>query len=335
MSRSVYYARLGLFVLVGTFVVFATVIYVGSVRLFASELTVLMHFRESVNGLSVGSPVKFKGVTVGSVSQILVAHDRDHGVDRSSVPVFAKISMERVRHDVNNGPGIDFNDGERFRTLVDNGLRARLEMQSFITGQLYVELDYFADPGAPYALLQYGDEFAELPTTPSTMAELGASASSLMASLASIDIKGLNDSTRRLLSLLEEKLSVMETEKWNEAILRVSTNLEAATRDLEIRPLLTEIRTTNRSLQELVMKVDQAVEPAVKDYHETMVEARDALASIEGSFSRLDRILASNEFIGSEVEGSLLEVREAARALREFLEFLERNPRALLTGRER
>ncbi len=334
MNRKIYYTRLGLFVLIGTFLVSATVIYVGSVRLFAREMVLLMYFGESVNGLSVGSPVKFKGVTIGSVSEIQVAYDLNQDIEQSFVPVFAKINLDRTHRDFGRGGSAAVPVESNLPALIENGLRARLEMQSFITGQLYVEFDYFAPPGAEYRLLQHGSSFQELPTVPSTLAELGASASSIMASVASIDIKGTNDGAKRLINTLEEKLAVMETAKWNTAILDLTASMQTRADELEIRPLIEEMRATNMGLQALVAKVDEAVDPALQEYQETLVDARNTLSTIDRTFARIDQTVAHNAGLGMEMESSLIELREAARAMREFLEFLERNPRALLTGRE-
>lgn len=333
MSQSARHARIGLFVLVGFFLVFATAIYVGSVKLFAQEITVLFYFDESVNGLTVGAPVKFKGVTIGKVSDILIAYDQDRNVEESFIPVFATIDQSRIHRELGVDPSIDFSDNDTFDAQIVEGLRAKLEMVSFITGQLYVELDYFAQPGDDIRIVQRQLTYKEVPTVPSTMAEFGSSASSIMAKLASLDVKGINDSLREALRTLNTKLSAMETEKWNTAVLEVSGDLKTLLRELDLDGLTSEIRQTNDTLRALVEKVDGAVDPALDDYHSVMGDARDTLHRIDQTFVRLDRVVADNSEVGSDLHGTLLEVREAARAMRELLEYLERNPRALLTGR--
>lgn len=334
MSQSARHARIGFFVLLGAFLIFATAIYVGSVRLFANEVEVLFFFDESVNGLTKGSPVKFKGVTIGTVTDILITYDQAEDLEKSYIPVFAKIDMTRVHRDLGVDQSVDFHDTKTFDAQIVQGLRAKLEMISFITGQLYVELDYFAPQGADdIRIVQRELTYLEVPTVPSTMAEFGSSASSIMGKLASLDIKGLNDSLRQALGTLNARLEAMETEKWNTAVLKVADDLETLIAQVDLDGLLTEVRATNASLQALVAKVDGAVDPALASYHDLVGDARHTLGGIEEAFARLESLLGNNADVGADIDSTLLEVREAARAMRELLEFLERNPRSLLTGR--
>jgi paraquat-inducible protein B len=333
MSQSARHARIGFFVLFGFFLIFATAIYVGSIRLFANEIRVLFYFDESVNGLSVGSPVKFKGVTIGTVSDILLAYDQDRSTEASFIPVFAKIDLGRLHRNLGLDPTIDFQDDDVFDAQVVEGLRAKLEMISFITGQLYVELDYFAPPGSEFRVVQRELNFREIPTVPSTMAEFGSSASSIMAKLASLDIKGINDALREALGTLNTKLVAMETDKWNSAVLGLTEDFGRIARDLDLAPLLEELSATNAALNSLVTRLDGAIEPAVEGYDAVVTDSRQALAQIDLAFRRVDELVAANSGFGRDLELTLREVREAARSLRELLEFLERNPRALLSGR--
>lgn len=336
MSQSARHARIGLFVLTGFFLILASAIYVGSVRLLAKEATVLFYFGESVNGLTKGSPVKFKGVTIGEVSDIQVSYGQHDSAEVAYIPVFARINLDRLHKDLGVNPAIDFGNIEVFDEEIAKGLRAKLEMISFITGQLYVELDYFARPEDFKSIRPIQSEviYKEIPTVPSTMTEFGSSASSIMAKLASLDIKGLNDALREALKTLNDKLSAMETEKWNVAILDVTENLKGATQELDFKGTLTALEETSASLKSLVAKLDGAVDPALEEYQGVMTSARNTLQRIDQAFARLDKVVADNAEVGNDLDMTFLEVREAARALRELLEYLERNPSSIITGRE-
>ncbi|MFP4541415.1 MAG: MlaD family protein [Opitutales bacterium] len=334
MSQAAHHARIGIFVLVGLFLVAATTIYVGSVRLFGNEATVLFYFSESVNGLSVGSPVKFKGVPIGEVSRILISYDQDASMEEAFIPVFAKIDQSRIRSDLGVDPALDFQDQDQFDAQLLGGLRAKLEMESFITGQLYVEMDYFARPGDELRIVQQHLQYLEIPTVPSTMAELGSSASSIMAKLASLDVNGLSDTIRETVTTLNEKISALDTAAWNTSVIGLTEELREISASFDAAPLIAELRDTNRTLQSLAEKVEGSIDPALESYQAVITEARGTLAAAQTTFRHLDGILEDNGDLGDRLDDTLLEAREAARALRELLEFIERNPRALLSGRE-
>jgi paraquat-inducible protein B len=343
MSKQVRHARIGAFVLSGIFLVLASAIYVGSVRLFTKETTILFYFGESVNGLTKGSPVKYKGVTIGEVSDILLSFNQDESIEDPLIPVFARINIKRLHQDLGLDSAFNLESQEVFDAAIVDGMRAKLEMVSFITGQLYVEIDYFAPPGDfdSIRMIQREARYKEVPTVPSTMAEFGSSASSIMAKLASLDIKGLNDSLRSALATLQTsletvnaKISHLETEQWNSAVMEVADNLKGATEGLNLSATVEALEETNTSLQTLVAKVDGAIDPALEGYTAVIEDARKSLRGVDRTFNRLDQVIAKNTDMGAGLDDTLLEVREAARALRELLEFLEMNPRSLLTGRE-
>lgn len=132
-------------------------------KLFANKGgEVVMFFDESIKGLSVGSPVVFKGVKVGEVSKIeIVANTKDMSF---SIPVYARMQKSAL-----DNVGGDKNGKEVLQDLITKGLRARLVSQSYVTGQLMIDFEML--PDAP--IVYHGSEkILEIPTTPSTMSEL-------------------------------------------------------------------------------------------------------------------------------------------------------------------
>ena len=165
---------------IGGFVVGAVALAVvgvavfGSGRLFRHTKTFVMYFDSDVNGLNVGAPVKFKGVPIGAVKDVLL---RAPGAtttqswavtERPLIPVLVDIDLDRIRE---RGGAARVEERAAMKEMIDAGLRAQLAMESFVTGLLYVKLDRFAgtpvrlvaDPGVPYE---------ELPTIPTPLEEL-------------------------------------------------------------------------------------------------------------------------------------------------------------------
>jgi paraquat-inducible protein B len=109
-----------------------------------------------VKGLSAGSPVIFRGVKIGNVNEINLLYDpKTEGV---YILVIIEVELSRVK-------GVPEPIGyPNYKELIKNGLRARLEMQSFVTGQLMVSFDFYENK--PARLLGILEQYPELPTLP-------------------------------------------------------------------------------------------------------------------------------------------------------------------------
>jgi paraquat-inducible protein B len=153
--------------IIGTFVMGAALLFIfglvvfGSGRLFRKTKKFALFFEGSIRGLTVGAPVYFKGVHVGSVEEIrLVYSEKNNSV---YIPVIIEINPNLII-----GIG-SLPHQKSFSALIEMGLRARLELQSFVTGQLAVGLDFFPDkPGRLLCLIK---DCPEIPTIPATIAE--------------------------------------------------------------------------------------------------------------------------------------------------------------------
>ncbi len=156
---------IGTFLFVGMLVFLAIVGALLQNKLFAHPGSeVVMFFEESINGLSVGSPVVLKGVKIGEVSRInIIANPETMGF---SIPVYARMQKKGIRA-MNQKNG-----REVLHLLVQKGLRARLVSQSYVTGQVMIELEML--PDTP---IKYHDEqdVLEIPTALSPMGELSRS----------------------------------------------------------------------------------------------------------------------------------------------------------------
>ncbi|HEX2940644.1 MAG TPA: MlaD family protein, partial [Rhodopila sp.] len=108
----------------------------GQLRLFSTTSRVVAFFDESVAGLDVGAPVTFQGVRIGSVESISVELSTKNMIAR--VPVVLQLDPQKI---IWQGHSLTRNE-EDYRRLLDAGLRAKLAQQSFVTGQLRVDLDF-------------------------------------------------------------------------------------------------------------------------------------------------------------------------------------------------
>src|SRR5262249_10264158 len=163
----------------------------GSGTLFSRTAQFGMVFGGPVNGLSVGAPVKFRGVQVGSVTQIKLSLP-GMTLPELRIPVFIEIDQDLVSK---LGGMINPAEPTSFAALIDEGLRAQLQLESIVTGVLFVELDLV--PGSPVNLyLPTESGYLEIPTQPTLLQEASQTGADLIAKLRDVDFDGLVTSVR-------------------------------------------------------------------------------------------------------------------------------------------
>lgn len=302
-------------VVIGAFVVGAIALAVvgivvfGSGRLFADTTPFVMYFTGSVDGLNVGSPVKFKGVEIGAVTSIQL----DIG-EEARIPVWIEIDNKKiVAHGANEWP----RDRQLLKEAVERGLRAQLNSQSIVTGLLFVQLDYHPETPITYVAPEEA-ELNEIPTIPTTLEQAQQAAAEIIANLKQVDFEGFGKSLRNAIDGLNATVN-------NPGLQKALASLPET---------LTAMHATLASVQQLAGHLDERTGPLLKSLQQTsdrstaaVDQARETLESIQG--------LAD---AGSPLTGQLVrvleELRGTARSIRLLADYLERNPSALVRGRE-
>ena len=157
MSRKSSKAAIGIFVTGALMLLVIGISVFGSGMLFEKADKYVLFFEGSVRGLTTGAPVVFRGVKIGNVDHINLLYDPNS--EKVYILVIIKVELSRVK-------GRPDNLGyPNYGALIEKGLRARLEMQSFVTGQLIVSFDFYHD-NKPAKLLGIVKQYPELPTLP-------------------------------------------------------------------------------------------------------------------------------------------------------------------------
>ena len=163
-------------------------------RHYARRVPYLLEFSQSVRGLTVGSPVEFRGIPVGDVTDVTLRFDPDK--HQFFIPVRIEIEPERFTE-------MHFDDAQRRETLeklVAAGLRAQLKSGNLLTGQLVVALDLH--PEAPPATVQWHDDVAQLPTVPTPLEEITANLTRIVERLGKLPVEKIGaDLSESLASL--------------------------------------------------------------------------------------------------------------------------------------
>ncbi|MDD5326904.1 MAG: MlaD family protein [Phycisphaerae bacterium] len=158
MSRKANKTMIGLFVIAALVLLIIGIVVLGSGTLFKQTNKFVLYFDGSVKGLSIGAPVTFRGVNIGAVRNISLIYDSKAGT--IMLPVIVEIEQGRVE----GAPSFGELGGDE--KLIELGLRGKLEIQSFLTGQLMVSFDFY--PDKPAQLRGIMNQYPELPTLPTS-----------------------------------------------------------------------------------------------------------------------------------------------------------------------
>jgi paraquat-inducible protein B len=341
--------------LIGGFVIGALVVAVVGILLFgggqflvAKERGVLF-FEGSVAGLTPGAPVNFRGVKVGSVTDIQIHYDVDK--QELQIPVFIEIEPHRFEF-VSGRP-----DERNVGILVQRGLRAQLVVQSLVTGQANIQFDFH--PETPIRLVGGISGIRELPTIPSGMDQLQASVSEVLNKLAKMPLDQIADHVLNLVdtttSLMKAANSVLTDSRGdikpmldhaeqafkgidelvaslNQQVGPVSESLRATLDEahsrLELKPgePLHNLNQTLVDADRLVNNVDRGIAPVMRSADAALGAAIKALSSVQGTIS-------PNSPLYFQLNDTLRQISLAATEIRGLAAYLQRNPNALLVGR--
>ncbi|MES1189152.1 MAG: MlaD family protein [Myxococcales bacterium] len=304
--------KLGLFVIVGLGLALAALVVLGARNWNDHTIGYTSFFDESVQGLEVGSPVKFRGVTIGRVAAIDVAPDHRH------VQVLSELLVEQLgRLDLRLGHG---------GTDATLGLRMQLA-QTGITGVKFMLLDYFDGNAYPPVVLPFKVPKNTIPSTPSTMKNLEDSVVRTANQFPDIATALLGTVTR-----LNDLMSQVEQEQ---------LPADAAGTLAEANATMKELRSQVQALNGAALSAH--AEQSMTAFNQTLSNTDHLLArldsekgllrSAERAASSLNEVARGAQAVGPELEQTLREVRDAARSVHRFVDALERDPDMLLKGR--
>lgn len=173
-------------------------------------LKLAMIFDESVRGLTVGSPVDFRGITIGEVSAVNISVDPE--TRKVFMPVEVNVYPDRLRLRRREavGPPTPEERKEQLDALVAQGMRGQLRSGNLLTGQLYIAMDYV--PNAPKAKMNWASVPAEMPTARGNLQEIQNSLASVASKLDKIPLEQIGSDVRQTLKTASALLQRLDTE---------------------------------------------------------------------------------------------------------------------------
>jgi paraquat-inducible protein B len=321
MPRKDIQVKVGIFSMVALILLVTGVGLLASGAFFHDREDYVLYFEGSVAGLIVGAPVVLQGVPLGKVMSIsLVAHDKDNTI---TIPVGIDIFEENIRHLGIAGGVTDDVRAEMIRNMVERGLRARVVTASFLTGLARIDLDFFPETPARYRSENHD---REIPTLSSPLEELSRA-------LARIDIDKIAHS---LLQALENFNNIVASEELKGTLIgfkRIAD--EAAVAAQELPALAASARKTLQRLETAADRTAREIPRLSHDMGLALESVGKAADRAEKLFLDTGRLMSPNSTTVRDLQNALKELAEAARAIRNLANNLERRPESLIRGKGR
>lgn len=318
----------GIMMLVGIGLLLGFVFFLTQNRLSGSDVVMETYIRESVQGLEVGSPVRYRGVSVGRVTEIGLAsaeYRRPEGE-----PFAGAFQLVVVRFAVNlrragDIPSLD--------DAVNLGLRARLSSQG-ITGVSYIELDFLDADRGERRQVPWEPRFPWIPAVPSTLTQVSSAAETIMRQLQDVDFGELFTTINSLATELRDQVKGLEVARAVNEATELLADFRRIARDADIPGVLGEIRTTTLSLRETVQSNE--VRSALASLAAAAQDLRRTAARLPGTVTQLEAGVRSARSTTGDLQADLAPVLRDLRAttanLRETTEALRRSPSQAILG---
>ena len=338
MEEGKRYFRLGLFVVVCLAILAAVLFLLGGRKLFQPTFTFETYFNESVAGLELGAPVRFRGVPLGQVSEILTssaAYEKDVplGKRREYIVVRVKVNLSAEEAEHMQRDAVQ---------LVKRGMRAQTQLAG-ITGQQYLAVDLFDPAKYPPLEFEWTPKYTYIPSAPSLTGEIIANAQTFLASLNEADVKALARNLNTLIVEADRKVNELPVAELSVQAHDVLKNANAALERVDRILATAPIDHTLRKIDSASTRLDALLaDPGLKQTVDNVaaVSARLRKLADDGELDRmvkrvadtaerLEALVGDNQY---DVRVIVEDLRVTADNLRTLSETVKRYPAGVLLG---
>lgn len=342
------YFKIGVFVLTGVSILLAVVVFVGGSELLRTTIPAETYFNESVQGLDVGAPVKYRGVTIGRVGRIGFITNKYNVKDKNSRAARYVLVEMQLQEDIAKDFMSVTDMQERLRRIVDMGLRIRLTTQG-LTGVAFLEINFFDPETNPPLPIEWTPEDLYFPSAPSTMSRLESALEAVggvMRDLERVNFEKFADTLDKFLNSLDTALNEANVQDIGELLVqnlaevrtmlkRVNTILEEPKATRLIPDAADAAASAKRMLEQSEDKVVKAVE-AIKVAAEKFEHTADSLdklladPAIRQSASALPGTLENVEKASENIRRSAAELDRLLRGVNNIIQEQEGNIGAIV-----
>jgi paraquat-inducible protein B len=354
MSKPANKTLIGIFVLSAMALLVIAIFVLGSGQFFRKTFKAVCFFEGSIGGLNVGAPVVFNGVRIGEVRDIVLRYDTKELT--TTIPIYIEIDPQRME---TTGPRPKSFE-ETLKLLIDQGLRARLELQSIVTGKLQVALGSY--PDRPAKLIGADHKYPEIPTIPMSVQEITKRIEQLPLEEIIKNIAAAVDGINRVVNSPEMTKTIQSVSRAAEESKGLIQNLNS-----QVQPLSSDVQQTLREAQKLIREIDtkattltSSIDGTVKDVQKlvqnihgqvgplgpsiqrtlsniekTSDEAGVTLRQAQKAFTVFEGAIGEDSELMYELTKAVKEVGTAGKAIQGLAKALEQQPESLLFGKKK
>jgi paraquat-inducible protein B len=330
MSKPANKTVIGVFVVVAIALVVAAVLILGSGKFFKHNPKFVAYFQGSVKGLSVGSPVAFRGVKVGTVTEIkMLFNPKDLSI---MIPVYLELEQgslqmaqgDQTMEDYRKLHSMGMKDFAE--NLIRRGVRAQLDMQSIVTGQLMVSLDFY--PDKPAKLVGADQRYPEIPTIPTTMQQLAER-------LEKVPIDEIVAKLNAAMGGIDKLVNSPETAGTVKAIRQAVDEIRSLVQNLDsqVKPLTATMTNVATHVDQLATRLETRIEPLASSITKTSDEAAVTLRKAQATMGTIDDVAGEDSIVSYRLGKTLEDLGSAARSLRLLADTLQHQPDAVIFGK--
>lgn len=328
MAKQVNTTVIGGFVISAIALLVIAILIFGGGKYFKKTITFVLFFDSSVKGLNVGAPVVFRGVNIGAVKDVMIFAD-SKTLD-VNIPVVIEVEPDRFQV---TGERLPKDPYEKAKILIKTGIRGQLTMQSFVTGQLMVALDFTPDTKVQLTGIDVG--YPELPTRASDLEQLSQT-------LKKVPIEEIVSKLMTAITNVEKILNAPEliqtirnietaSANANQLILDMDSLVKGA--DKKIDPLARDLQATMGDARRFINNLDGEAKTISGKAQDGLDSAKTALDQATHTLRTYETLVDDRSELRHEMDTTLNEISQAARSLRAFTDYLEQHPEALLQGK--
>lgn len=338
MSGKASYFKLGVFVISAAVIAVAAVTILGAGVLLQKKTPMETYFEDSVQGLEVGSPVKFRGVGIGNVERITLV-DREYPTSLRYVLVRVGLSQEAWQSRSQHWAQSDLTKE------IEKGLRVRLAFQG-LTGTAYLEADYLDPKRNPPLIIDWIPRYSYIPSAPSTIARLSEALNRIMTKLEQIDVERITGTVERSLMTFNEAAQGLDLKKTNEQVQQLLVEMRGVAQllnDGDIEAILSDTSATMATARRIV----EGSEPSLAEFPSALLEASRNIKALTQrldvvsqdlpqAFARFRRVMDEMEHLFSsqqqDIELTIRNIRAASENFKELSENAKKYPSHVLFG---
>ena len=321
MSKKANPTLIGVFLFAGLVLAVAGLLLFTSSRLFTNTRKFIVYFDTTLNGLNEGAPVKYRGVTIGSVTRVMIRFNQ--ASNDMAMPVIFEVQEDLVHKRL-----VGATLFKRLATLgeeVREGMRARLEMESLVTGMLFVELE--REPSPPPAVYhQLEPVYLEIPSRPTDIQEL-------MKNIARLDLSGLQKQLSSLVVRADALLASIPMDEITGDLRSVLTSASRVVNNPDLTNAFTSLNNALDQFRGLGANLNSRVDLLAGGVTNTLNELNRTLVQTRGAMQNFRDTLAADSALRGQLNVTLEELTRAAQSISAFADYLHKHPNALLNGR--